>query len=65
MPLMDGRDFVINIRKIYPTVKVVVTTGCEEEEVCNEIESLTVDGLLLKPYSINRLKSLIESVSNY
>jgi len=65
MPLMDGRDFVVNIRKIYPTVKIVVTTGCEEKEVCKEIESLTVDGLLFKPNSISRLKSLIGEVSNY
>jgi DNA-binding NtrC family response regulator len=65
MPSMNGYEFVKQIKKIDPQVKVVLMSAFEnqEKEFHSMLPDITVDAFLQKPFSRGQLNDAIEKVS--
>jgi PAS domain S-box-containing protein len=62
MPEMNGRETFIELKKINPSVKVIISSGFAEgsdiETLCNE----GIKGMLAKPFQIHELSQKIDEV---
>jgi CheY-like chemotaxis protein len=64
MPLMDGFQLASRIKKKHPTTRVIIMTGHSEEFIANILGgSDVVDGLLLKPFSLETMQAKVERVA--
>lgn len=63
MPVMGGIEVMQTLERDYPDIKVVLITGhgSGEEQVQQLVER--ADGLLLKPFSIDRLIEKVREVT--
>ncbi len=59
MPKMSGREVFLEMKKIDPGVRVVLSSGFSEEGEVNEIMNLGLKGFVQKPYSIKSLMAAI------
>jgi two-component SAPR family response regulator len=61
MPHMNGFEFVRKIREISPSVKIVLMTAFEikKEELTSALPSISIDGLIQKPISMQKLVGLV------
>jgi CheY-like chemotaxis protein len=61
MPSMNGYEFVRQIKKIDPQVRVILMSAFEIEnkEFHNVLPDIKVDGFLQKPFSMKQLDDLI------
>ncbi|MFN7958970.1 MAG: PAS domain S-box protein [Holophagaceae bacterium] len=62
MPRMGGREAFIEIRRIDPTVPVIICTGYGENEEVQELLTLGARGMLAKPYQISSLAAKLRHV---
>ena len=63
MPQMDGRKTSAALRKINPDLKIIFTSGFDDQPITEE-NLAGVVGFLKKPYSINQVsKSLKEMLA--
>jgi len=63
MPKMDGKSTYINMKKINPDIKVLLTSGFKQDDRVNDILSLGVQGFIQKPYSFEKLaKSMMKLI---
>jgi two-component system, cell cycle sensor histidine kinase and response regulator CckA len=60
MPLMSGSELLRKMHATYPDLKVIVATG--EPGGASELSSLSVQGLLQKPYTTEALLKAIRQV---
>ena len=60
MPRMDGIEALGRIRELCPELKVVFSSGYNEQEACRRFEGIRIDGFLKKPY---QLSSLIQTLN--
>jgi CheY-like chemotaxis protein len=62
MPFIDGYQLADQIKEQHFGTKVIIMTGHSESDVADLLDgSGIVDGLLLKPFSLNVLKEKIET----
>ena len=61
MPGINGYEFVMEVKKINPKVKVILTNAFEilEKEFHNLLPDIKVDAFLQKPFSIQQLNDMI------
>lgn len=59
MPIMDGFDATLDIKKINKKLPVVALTAVEVEEVRNKIKDVGMNGIIVKPYNTNKFKQVI------
>ena len=61
MPGMNGYEFVKQIRKINPKVKIILMTAfeIEDKELSRILTDVKVDAFIKKPFSFVSLKSII------
>ena len=61
MPGMNGYEFVKQIKKINPKVKVILMSAFEiqEKEFHNVLPDIKVDAFLQKPFSIQQLNDVV------
>ncbi len=59
MPVLDGREVLEIIRKINPAVRVVISSGHGEGELSADFDRRGLEGVLSKPYSLDRLRALL------
>lgn len=64
MPLMDGAEVILALRKINPGVKVICVSGLGSEASLAKAQYLEVKAVLKKPYSIETLLGTLRSVLN-
>jgi CheY-like chemotaxis protein len=64
MPVMSGRETYIEIRKINPPVKVILSSGFRQDRRVQEIIDMGASAFLQKPYSLTTLIRTIQSVTN-
>jgi DNA-binding NarL/FixJ family response regulator len=64
MPIMNGIDAIKQIKKDFPTVKVVVLTMHDEKAMITKLLNLGADGYLLKNSSKQELIHCILGVAN-
>ncbi len=62
MPGMDGLTLVRTLRKMKPLVKVVLTTGRDEDCESEEVALLEVDACLTKPFTRQILLENLERI---
>lgn len=55
MPNMDGIDTFRELKKINPSVKVIIMTGYSKGERITEVLSQGISGFLLKPFTLHDL----------
>ncbi len=62
MPGISGLETYREIRKIRPDVKAVMMTGYAVEDQLNQAKSEGALGVIRKPFDINEIKEVIESI---
>lgn len=62
MPGLNGADTFQELRKIDPTVKVILSSGFDEAEVTRQFVGQGLAGFLQKPYN---MKDLVVKVREY
>ncbi len=63
MPGLTGKETLTLIRKIAPTIKVIICSGYSEEDVIKEFEGCDIAGILHKPYGSEDLAGLLYGLS--
>lgn len=61
MPEMNGRDTLQEIRKIFPNIPALVSSGYSDEEITEEMSGVAVSGMIHKPYRQESLLASLES----
>jgi two-component system cell cycle sensor histidine kinase/response regulator CckA len=61
MPVMNGRDTLIAIRKILPSVPAIISSGYSDDEISEEMAGIDVSGVIHKPY---RQESMIAALNS-
>lgn len=59
MPVMNGRDCFYELKKINPSVKVILSTGQAVDETAQDLMEQGLAGFLQKPYIIGPLSEAI------
>jgi DNA-binding NtrC family response regulator len=62
MPHLDGEACFRELRRIDPTVKVIMTSGYNEQEVISRFVGKGLAGFVQKPYNISDLVPVITNV---
>jgi PAS domain S-box-containing protein len=62
MPHMDGAQAFGELRRINPAIRVVLASGYSEDDVAARFAGKGLDGVLPKPYTLNKLKELISTL---
>ncbi len=62
MPEMSGKEVADALRAINPDVKIIITSGYSEEEVTSKLGTTRVAAFIQKPYRLQSLLSLVNSV---
>jgi PAS domain S-box-containing protein len=59
MPNLNGKQCFLELKKIFPPVKVVVSTGCNVDNEADELIKIGIAGLMQKPFPIKILRQTI------
>ena len=62
MPNMDGIAAMSEIQNIKPDIRVIISSGFNEEELSERLANAPPSGLIQKPYSLNLIKAEIQRV---
>ena len=65
MPGINGYEFVKQVKKINPQIKIILMSAFEikDKEFHNMLPDIKVDAFLQKPFSIQRLNDVVEKMS--
>ncbi|MFP4394657.1 MAG: response regulator [Anaerolineales bacterium] len=61
MPGMSGLDLAQTVHQISPTTQIVLMTAYGSSELQEELENLGLNGYLDKPFTVDQMRSLVES----
>lgn len=64
MPFMDGPTLARTVRRMEPDIKVILSTGRDEDSRSAELAGLELAGCLTKPYTRGTLLLLLDRVLN-
>jgi len=62
MPVMDGHDFFLALKKINPKLPIIISSGFGDADVTSKIGREDIAGLISKPYSLNQFSDVLKSV---
>jgi CheY-like chemotaxis protein len=62
MPHMDGEQCFRELRQIRPDIKVIISSGYNEQEVTQKFVGKGLAGFIQKPYKLSVLKAAIMAV---
>jgi CheY-like chemotaxis protein len=62
MPRMDGEQCFRELRQLKPDVKVIISSGYNEQEVTQKFVGKGLAGFIQKPYKLSVLKEIIRKV---
>lgn len=62
MPCMGGKVCVAELQKVNPDIKIILSSGYEEEDVYTQLKGLRVAGFLHKPCNLEKLHAAIKHV---
>ncbi|MDD2897438.1 MAG: response regulator [Desulfuromonadaceae bacterium] len=63
MPHMDGEQCYSELRRLNPDVKVIISSGYNEQEVTQKFIGKGLAGFVQKPYKLSVLKEVIRNIS--
>ena len=55
MPRVDGIEVLYEIRKLYPKIKVLFTSGFSERDLSRRFHQVSPDGFIAKPFRVDLL----------
>lgn len=64
MPVMDGKETLIRLRAIDPSVRVVLSSAQAKEEIIGDLLALGAAGFLEKPYTLKIFSEEIQHALN-
>ncbi|WP_321369867.1 response regulator [uncultured Desulfuromusa sp.] len=64
MPHMDGEDAYRELRRINPSIKVIMSSGYNEQDVAQKFMGKGMAGFLKKPYQLSELQKAIQELFN-
>jgi PAS domain S-box-containing protein len=62
MPHMDGEETFRELLKIDPDVRVIMSSGYNEQEIAQKISGKGFSGFVQKPYNLNNLTDILKKV---
>jgi two-component system, cell cycle sensor histidine kinase and response regulator CckA len=62
MPEMDGKEAFSELRHLQKDVKVILSSGYDEQEVTREFAGQGLSGFIQKPYSLANLRETLNRV---
>jgi PAS domain S-box-containing protein len=62
MPRMDGEQCLRELRKLDPAVKVIISSGYNEQDVTQRFVGKVLSGFIQKPYRLAALREAIRSI---
>ena len=62
LPQMDGGALVHELRKIDPSVPIIVSTGADDPQIQSALEASGVEHFLGKPYGRDQLLAMVDNV---
>lgn len=62
MPRMSGEDAFRELRRICPSVKVIISSGYNEQEVSQKFVGKGLAGFIQKPYRLSTLMEVVKSI---
>jgi PAS domain S-box-containing protein len=62
MPIMSGKETFIELKKINPYCKIILSSGFKKDERVQAIIKMGVDAFLQKPYGFKELVGLVQTV---
>jgi CheY-like chemotaxis protein len=62
MPIMDGYDLFIELKKINPGLPIIISSGFGDKTISSRIPKEDMAGLISKPYKPVQLQALIKNV---
>ncbi len=62
MPVMSGRETFIEMQKINPAIKVLLSSGFRDDQRIKEVMEMGVSGFIKKPYSLSGLSKNIADI---
>jgi PAS domain S-box-containing protein len=62
MPFVDGRDLVIHLRALNPSLKIIAFSGLATDSIQEEVLALGANAFLHKPVEVNRLMSVLHDL---
>lgn len=62
MPEISGREIFIEMKRIYPEVKVIICSGLEQDSRVQELKTMGIKGFLQKPYNMQQLISKVTAI---
>lgn len=60
MPIMDGLDCLIELRRTHPDLPVILMTAYGELDLMEEADGLGVSAKVLKPFDVIALRDTVE-----
>lgn len=61
---MGGQEAILQLQKIDPTVKAIVSSGYSDSPVMADHQAYGFAGVVVKPYTTEQLKSVLKTVLN-
>jgi two-component system, cell cycle sensor histidine kinase and response regulator CckA len=62
MPEMSGKEVTDALKALNPNVKIIISSGYSQQDIKNKIDISEVSGFIPKPYSLQSLLILVQSV---
>ncbi len=59
MPEMDGKACAIELLKITPDLKIIITSGYAQEDIYKQFKGISLAGVVQKPYDFQRLQEVM------
>jgi CheY-like chemotaxis protein len=59
MPLMNGYELLLKLRKINPALPIIISTGYEDTDLIDQNDSVV---LLKKPFFVEQLREVLKSI---
>jgi CheY-like chemotaxis protein len=63
MPRMSGKDAYLKMKEIYPDVRVLFSSGFKQDERCESVLDLGVQGFVQKPYTSRTVQGDVQGDS--
>lgn len=64
MPLMNGKDCYLKLKKIQPNLKIIFSSGILSEDEEKLLNDENVVGFIKKPYTIEEMREKLETTFN-
>ncbi|HNX22717.1 MAG TPA: response regulator [Spirochaetota bacterium] len=62
MPEIDGIETIIHLKEIKPDIKIVISSGFNNEETSGRISRMDISGFIQKPFKMYELSRLLNSI---